>query len=334
MLGLEKEDVDYLRRLPTGHSFILIRKSVFPNPFLISFPLVPIKKGTITDTKVREAMGIRLIQEINNRKRNADSLETDTLSPVSDKTIELSTKADPSIFAQNMVTSQDIENRMKRLGSKSWDILELLVQGDASFTSEIYKQLKMSHKTFNKEVQKLIDAKFVSSRPGKVYKQTAVYYYPTHQGRLAYAMKTNQLETGGEETTSFSEKEVREMKEKIRLGLTLNGWGYIKDKDNIMLFEQISPDKVTKNPNKRKSKKTDVFLLTNERRDQIDKMIEKKSLEGEMYIVAATQHAKNLALQQLAKYAHKHHKTNILINVAVIEELKEIGFRRVEFNPM
>ena len=64
------------------------------------------------------------------------------------------------------------------------------------------------------------------------------------------------------------------------------------------------------------------------------KIIEKHSLESEMHIVAATKQAKNLVLQQLAKYAHKHHRTNILINVAVVSELKEIGFRRVEFNPM
>lgn len=336
MLGLEKEDVDYLRRLPTGHSFILIRKSVFPNPFLISFPLVPLEKGQVTDAKVREAMGIRLIEEINRRKSNADEDEDASLIQI--PKIDLSKKADPSIFAQNMVVSQQIESRMKSLSKKSWDILELLVQGDASYTSEIYKQLKMSHKTFNKEVQRLVENKFVSSRPGKVYKQTAVYFYPTHQGRLAYTMKTNRLETPAENDSSFSDKELAQMKERIKLGLTLKGLGYLKDKENDginqMVFEEISQDKVTKNPDKRKSKKLTVTLITDERRDQIDRLIEKHALDDEMFVVAATEQAKNLALQQLAKYAHRHHKTNVLINVAVIEELKEIGFRRVEFNPM
>jgi len=50
MLGLKRdEEVDYLRRLPIGHAFILIRRSEFPNPFLIKFPLVLKEKGLIKD---------------------------------------------------------------------------------------------------------------------------------------------------------------------------------------------------------------------------------------------------------------------------------------------
>ncbi|MFH8132175.1 MAG: DUF87 domain-containing protein, partial [Candidatus Aenigmatarchaeota archaeon] len=63
MLGLrEEKDIDYLRRLPVGHAFILIRKSDFPNPFLIKFPLVLVERGIISDEILRKEMEEKILK--------------------------------------------------------------------------------------------------------------------------------------------------------------------------------------------------------------------------------------------------------------------------------
>ncbi len=55
MLALE-DDKDYMRRLPVGHGFVLIRNSEFPFTFLAEFDKIDMKKGSIRDEQIREKM--------------------------------------------------------------------------------------------------------------------------------------------------------------------------------------------------------------------------------------------------------------------------------------
>lgn len=56
MLGLEEEDGEYMRRLPVGHGFVLMRHSEWTRPFAAKFPLFNIKKGLIKDSDVAALM--------------------------------------------------------------------------------------------------------------------------------------------------------------------------------------------------------------------------------------------------------------------------------------
>ena len=308
MLGLKKEDVDYLRRLPIGHSFILIRKSIFPNPFLVKFPLMPIQKGVTTDDVVREAMGVKLMQELK-------------LKPKAMKDIS------PKKFAKNMVKMQAIEKRMKRVNSKGWKIMEVLVKADAVYTSEIYKLLKMSHRVFNREVNRLAELGFVATREGKVYKQTAVYYFLTNDGQGAYALKTGRLqcpegEKGSDAVATDATTDIETLKKKVKAVLTMRGWAPLEENGSQMVFDVDG-------------KEIMVNLLGGFSRPKIREIIEKHALNGEMYVICGSQRTKNAVMQQVAGHSYRHRGMNIIVNAATVEDLKSRkkgGFKKVEFN--
>ena len=57
MLGLNyDEEGYYLRRLPIGSGFMLLRGSDFPEPFLVSFPKFDLEKGIVSDRDIAEHM--------------------------------------------------------------------------------------------------------------------------------------------------------------------------------------------------------------------------------------------------------------------------------------
>ncbi len=60
MLGLDYEEQgSYLRRLPVGHGFMLMRMLSYTEPFLVKFNYVDIKKGSVTDAVIEAHMRIR-----------------------------------------------------------------------------------------------------------------------------------------------------------------------------------------------------------------------------------------------------------------------------------
>lgn len=298
MLGLREQDVDYLRRLPTGHAFILIRKSVFPNPFLIKFPLMPIEKGSITDDALREAMGMKLMEEL--------KIKQPALKGMS-----------PKAFAKNIVKTQNIEKRIKKVNSKGWKIIELLAAAEASYTSELYKKLKMSHKVFNKEANELIDLGFIATREGKVYKQTAVYHFLTHVGEFAYAMKSGKLPTST--ATGKTKIDIKKTKQHITHALTLKGWAPLENSGNHMVFEE-------------NGKKRMINIEPALNRAQINKDVEKSAMDGEIYFVCSSDQIKNAVIQQAAKHSYRHRGMNIVTYAATLDDLKDRGFKRVEFS--
>ncbi len=62
MLGII-DDRDYLRRLPVGHGFVLMRNSNFPYTFLAEFDKVDMKKGVVTDEQISRRMKDKISYE-------------------------------------------------------------------------------------------------------------------------------------------------------------------------------------------------------------------------------------------------------------------------------
>lgn len=56
MLGLDREYEDFLRRLPVGHAFMLMRNSAWTKPFAARFPHSGIKKGMVRDEEISMRM--------------------------------------------------------------------------------------------------------------------------------------------------------------------------------------------------------------------------------------------------------------------------------------
>jgi virulence-associated protein VapD len=294
MLGLREEsDIDYIRRLPIGHGFILIRKSVFPNTFLIKFPLMQIKKGSVTDDMIREAMGIKLMEEL--------KMKTVIKEQIS-----------PKAFVKNIVKRQAVEKRVKEVNSRGWEIMKILANAEAVCTSEIYKKLRMSHRVFSEQVKELIELGFVNSRKGNVYKQTAVYYFLTGDGELAFTFKTGKK-------PEDEKIDIEKMKDSIVNVLTLKGWSIVEKQDGYLIFEE-------------KGMKRMVNIKTVMDKKEIFKNIEKCVVDGEIYFVCSTEKIKNAVIQQAAKYTFEHRGMNVMVFVATLEELMDKNFKKVEFS--
>jgi len=54
-LLLDKEQVDFLSQLETGKAIVKLQGRFF-KPFLVNFPLFPVKKGIVTDNEILEKM--------------------------------------------------------------------------------------------------------------------------------------------------------------------------------------------------------------------------------------------------------------------------------------
>lgn len=151
MLGLDyDEQGSYLRKLPVGHGFMLQRQSDFPNPYLVEFPLFPVKKGSINDEDIRELMKNKVVQMYK------DSRSVEVVQPVPTEITE-----------------------------PEWKILETLATGRGVSTSQIYTTIGMSGTTFNENAAILKEKGLISSRDVKVGKQTATYYYLSNAGNDA-----------------------------------------------------------------------------------------------------------------------------------------------------
>lgn len=303
MLGLGTDDEkDYLRRLPIGHAFILIRKSAFPNPFLVKFPLMELEKGKITDEMIRSYMGEKLIAEIKSKKE--EIFFTNGTS---------SNSLDPKTFVKKIVNKQAVEARSQRINSKGWSIISVVANSEGSYTSEIYKKLHMSYKTFNKEVKQLINIGFVASKPAKVYKRTAVYYFLTHAGELAFALKHGTIKEYKSDT-SFEK-----LKAYTVDALTLKGWDLRSQSERYLSFKVDEKDVI-------------VNIEATTTKEQMYNNVKRCMTSGESYFVCESEQIKNALMQQIAKYSFEHPAMNLVAFVAKLDDLKNgNSFKKIEF---
>ncbi|MDI6826260.1 MAG: DUF87 domain-containing protein [Candidatus Aenigmarchaeota archaeon] len=203
MLGLKYEDEGYyLRRLPVGHAFILMRRLEFPRPFLVEFPLVDIKKGSVTDEMVREFMQQKLSEDIKKLK------ETEIPKPI----------------------KEIVETRIEEIDEKSWSIIEIIGNAHSSSTSEIYSLMGISGSSFKKRVEKLIELGLIDYNIGKVYRQKAIFYFLTDKGEKIFESKFKKVDES-------VELDVDQIKSFLINYFTLKRWRFVEDNSFQLIFE-------------------------------------------------------------------------------------------------
>ncbi len=191
MLGLKKEEeIDYLRRLPIGYGFILSRKSKFPKPFVLKFPLVPVKRGVVKDEEIKV--------------ERKEEIKIDKISKV-------------------------------RLDEVSFNILKAIFEGEAVFTSEIYRRLRISCRNFKKCSERLIKAGLVKRKEIRRNKKKAFIYFLTEEGLFMASRKFKREDFYGD-LNFLREKSIQYFKD--------GGWQIIEDNDNFVRIERNFEEKI------------------------------------------------------------------------------------------
>jgi len=160
MLGLNREEEGrYLRRLPVGHGFMLLRNSEFTEPFLVRFDKFDIKKGSVTDSEIKELMKDRILH---------------------DDMVDM-----PPVREKDFVKSLPIDE----LDESELNMIKTIGNGTAAYTSQIYSSVKMSGSTFKKKAEKLLYLGLIDFREAKVRKNRLCYYFLTNIGEHVFKEK-------------------------------------------------------------------------------------------------------------------------------------------------
>ena len=208
MLGLKyEEEGDYLRRLPVGHAFILMRRLAFPNPFLVSFPLVDVKKGLVTDEIIKKFMEDKLLETI--KKQRELKLE---------------------VIEENL-PEKDLTRTIEDLDDKSLKIIEIIGNAQGSSTSEIYSLMGISGQSFKKRAERLSDMGLIASVTGKVYRQRAIYYFLTTEGEKLFESKFQRV-------VKKPEINVEDVLNFLISHFGLKGWGTFEKKTDQVILEK------------------------------------------------------------------------------------------------
>jgi DNA-binding MarR family transcriptional regulator len=202
MLGLKyEEEGDYLRRLPVGHAFILMRMLAFPNPFLVEFPLVNIKKGSVDDDLIKEFMQGKLLERV----KKARKIQVEEVEEKKDVKIEFD--------------------------DKTLEIVEVLGNSKGVFSSQIFNEIGLSGSSFKKKVQELIRSGLVGRAKGKSYKQRAHYYFLTDRGTEVFDSKFKE-----ESESSDHDKDL--MVNFLISHFSLKGWKVVNSDFDQCVFEK------------------------------------------------------------------------------------------------
>jgi DNA-binding MarR family transcriptional regulator len=208
MLGLKyEEEGDYLRRLPVGHAFILMRRLAFPNPFLVSFPLVEIKKGAVTDVMIKKFMENNILETIKKQR---------------ELKVEETVEEGPEV---------DVTKSVEELDDKSLEIIETIGKAKGGSTSEIYGLIGISGNSFKKRAENLSDMGLIASVIGKVYRQRAIYYFLTSEGEKLFESKF-------QKETEKIEINVQDVMNFLTTHFGLKRWRTVETKENGIIFEK------------------------------------------------------------------------------------------------
>jgi DNA-binding MarR family transcriptional regulator len=206
MLGLKyEEEGDYLRRLPVGHAFILMRRLAFPRPFLVEFPLIELNKGSVTDEMIKEFMQQKLLDDL---KKSRETKVVEVKEPV----------------------KENVELRIEELDEKSWRIIEILGNTESSSTSEIYSLIGISGNSFKKRAEKLIELGLINYNIGKVYRQKAIFYFLTDEGEKIFASKFKK-------TVESVDLDLEQTRNFLINQFTLKHWTFIGENPGQLIFQ-------------------------------------------------------------------------------------------------
>jgi hypothetical protein len=156
MLGLSDDDSGYVKKLPVGYGIVLCRRLGFTDPFMIKFPMITIKKGSISDEMVASEMGTRFLLE----KRPARK------APAMEKLPDQASLSDGEL-----------------------KIIRAIGNGEGFFTSQIYSAISMSGTQFNKLVKRLQDVGLVGKVRARIDRNVLFCYFLSGTGQKVYNAK-------------------------------------------------------------------------------------------------------------------------------------------------
>jgi DNA helicase HerA-like ATPase/DNA-binding MarR family transcriptional regulator len=289
MLGLDYDDEgDYLRRLPVGHAFILMRRLAFPNPFLVEFPLVELKKGSVTDELVKQFMQEKLLETI--KKQRELKIE----GHAEEKPVEI-----------------DLTKVIEELDEKSLKIIEVIGEAKGSSTSDIYSIIGISGNSFKKRAEKLVQIGLINYNIGKVYRQNAIFYFLTDEGKKFFESKFERHF----ENIDLDKNQINNF---LINYFTLKRWRFVEENSGQVIFDN-------------QGNKLFVNVEVGMDEERIKNKLENLIGKSDLYFVCSSERIKNNVIQQSAKYSHDH-KTSLTIFVASINDLKNSKyFRRIDF---
>jgi predicted transcriptional regulator len=148
MLGLTDEESTYLRQLPVGNGFVLMRRSDFTKPFTVKFDEFALRKGSVNDNDIERHMEGKIIRE----EKSAERLN---------------------------VPLESLDENCLR-------VIKALGVGKGYSTSGIYKALKMSGTTFADSVSKLKKLGLIDSKEVRVKNSKGYYYFLTDAGESLF----------------------------------------------------------------------------------------------------------------------------------------------------
>jgi predicted transcriptional regulator len=273
MLGLDyHEEGDYLRRLPVGHGFVMCRTSEFTRPFIVKFNKADIEKGSVSDSDIREIMKDRIGNFLGH---------------------ELMENTEKAFKKEEPVAVEQIDDH-------GWKTIELLGNGKATFTSQIYNELNVSGSAFNKKVKKLMDLGLVAVSRAKTQKNRFHYYFLTDKGQSVFMKQFGKI---------IPEKE-RDIRELVELFIDL-GWKYDGENGTFEFKE--------------KGRNVTVVLETAANPEKIYEDVAKN-----MHFICGSERTKNMVTQQAAKYVYRNGGTPVYF-IGMVEDFEKKGFERIDF---
>jgi hypothetical protein len=277
MLGLDEEQRYYLRKLPVGHGFILCRRLGFTDPFLLEFEKFAMQKGSIRDADIRQVMKDRISFD----ERPAQEREK-----------------------YETIKKEMAGYTGEQLDENGWKILNTIMEGRGSFSSQIYKEVKMSGSLFNKRAGKLLDMELLGMATGKVERNKMNYFFPTAMGMTVYEKKKGPFEQAG--TANLDE---------IRYLFEASGWR-MDEKEQRLLFD-------------REGRTFAIKILSSANRKAIAEYV-----GSYHYFLCANEAVQNIVLQEAARAAQQARKRVIAVVATVKDVEKHNTFTKIEFSSL
>lgn len=310
MLGLDYEEQGgYIRKLPIGHGFMLCRNSEFPNSFLVEFDKFDLEKGCVDDAEIKDFMKDKVTIE-NPVRETPVSRAADEYLKEKEESAKANERHDEWKERQEKPKDGDGKNRegrnipmneIQEMSENDWDMIKAIGDGSGTFSSQIYKTLKISGTTFNKRVEKLIDLGLVEMKKGKIKKNRMNYYYLTGTG-------IDVFETRYGERESAVDVNVDNILEMFRMA----GWKFEKNGNRIEL--NIG------------NRKANIVVANELNREKITYDIARNR-----YFLCASEQIKNMVIQESARRAREGKALTLFISD--IKDFEDKGeFERIEFD--
>ncbi|MBU0953457.1 MAG: DUF87 domain-containing protein [Nanoarchaeota archaeon] len=271
MLGLDYEDdASALRRIPVGQGFVLFRRGGFNQPFMARFPHVKVPKGSVTDAEIRNLMKEKgILQRIEEQQDEAPAPQT------------------------GVAGLDDVQQ----------DIFQVITTGKGIFSSQIYKQLKLSGSTFDDKVKKLMDIGLVAFRKAKIGKNRLHIHFPTATGITVYEETVAPLPTGTKEINVSSIKHM----------MAGAGWSYVAETNS---FDFDDGDK-----------KLTIKIAHNLDRAELRKILQETS-----YVLYTSERIRHVLLQVAAELVYET-GNQITLHIADVREFADTRkFQEVTFD--